>query len=102
MPDFVGRSAEIWVLSYLRADLVPHRARAVPARGGARLRQAARPVLILRSAREARVSRRMGRAGMASCFETHRSESRACGSYVDSPRCNAPQHEAERENDVRA
>src|SRR5262245_3174443 len=47
VPDFIGLDTEIWVRSYLRADLVPHRARAVPAHRGARLRQAARSALIL-------------------------------------------------------
>src|SRR5262249_34068691 len=53
MPDFIGPSAEIWVHSHLRADLVPHRARSVPARGGTRVRQAARAAPILRSAGDA-------------------------------------------------
>src|SRR5215510_8444163 len=82
VPGFIGRSAEIWARTYLRADLVPHRARPVPARRGARLRQAPPAALILRSARnasaaakrnEVRESRRMGAGGAASCFETHRS-----------------------------
>jgi len=47
MPDFIGPSAEIWVHSHLRADLVPHRARSVPAHGGTRVRQAARAAPIL-------------------------------------------------------
>jgi len=46
MPDFIGLNAEIWA----RFIIVLNRARAIPAGRGARLRQAARAALILRSA----------------------------------------------------